>query len=84
MITFVIAYDKFFGEIREHEEGHAILVSSEVDSNSVYIIDLSRHARSQTNSDLIPKQRSKKLSNRLEPIKSLKRWSWRWHDQAVF
>jgi hypothetical protein len=44
MLTMVIAYDRVFGENRETSEGHAILGSWEVDSNSVYIMDLSRHA----------------------------------------
>ena len=54
MMTMVIAYDRGFAENREPSEGHAILGSWEVDSNSVYIMDLSRHARSQTNPYLTP------------------------------
>ena len=59
MMTMVIAYDTVFGENREPLEGHAILGSWEVDSNSVYIIDLSRHARSKTNPNLTPEIRTK-------------------------
>ena len=59
MMTMVIAYVTVFGENRKPLEGHAILGSWEVGSNSVYIMDLSRHARSQTNPNLTPEIRTK-------------------------